>query len=131
MKRLIVGVVLAVVVFAAGAVAQDRFYAFRTGHMDVPLPAGPCGFQGIRGPVTMTVYDRSAWVVYTCNDDRVILRRFMNPNDTAITPQPVYTVAKPGSQPIDPLLHPDCPAYPGMVPSRFGGCVPPDHPDAK
>lgn len=125
MKRVTLGVVGALTLFVAGAFAQDAIFAFRGAYQDTVV-SQPCGANGLKGSATMTVYDRNAWIVYTCNDDRVVLRRYFNPNDNAVTAIPVYTTPAPVTpQPTD------CAAYPGFVMGRRGGCVPPDHPDAR
>jgi hypothetical protein len=77
----------------------------------------PCGEAGLKGAASMTVYDTNAWIVYTCTDDRVVLRRYFNPNDNA--------------KPIAPAAAlPVCPN--GFVNTKDGqGCVPPNHPLAR
>jgi hypothetical protein len=94
-RRLIVVVAL-VLAAAAGAAAQDYYYTtFRFGHVDHVLPDAPCLTLGSVSPV---VYDRSAWVFYTCADGRVIGRRFHHPNDNA---SPDYSHV-PAAKPSDP-----------------------------
>ena len=127
-RKTILGVVVALGLFAGGVYAQDMIYPFRFAHIDVPLSEAPCALMG---PVSMTVYDRNPWIVYTCNTGQVILRRFLNPNDNAIEPMPV--IIYPNAQPESPV--PAAPAtvrctVPGMVTSIYGGCVPKDHPSA-
>lgn len=130
MKKLIL-VLAFVACVGAVAAAQDYIYAFRFAYVDIPVPAPPCA---VVDSVTTMVYDRSAWLVFTCVDGRVILRRYFNPNDNGIAPQPVYTVPAPGSaQPL--VVEPpaiSCTQYPGFVPTAdHTGCVPPDHPLAR
>lgn len=127
MRRLIIGVVASIGLFGVGAFAQDRIFAFRGAFQDTQLGEHPCGANGLKGSASITVYDRNATVLYTCNDDRVIVRRYFNPNDNVVQPMPVFTVTRPNTPP--PTLT-DCAAYPGFVLGRSGGCVPPDHPDA-
>lgn len=129
MKRTLIGAVIALGLFGAGAAAQDRIFAFRGAFQDIQLGEHPCGANGLKGSASITVYDRNATILYTCNDDRVIVRRYFNPNDNAITPVPVFTVPMPGAGAPRPLA--DCSAYPGFVLTKDGtGCVPPDHPSA-
>lgn len=121
MKRIILALVLALGCGAAGVAAQDYIFAFRAaGFAEITVPP-PCEANGLKGPASMTVYDKSAWLVYTCNDDRVVLRRYFNPNDNVgPAPIPVFTVPNPYdttpapapirsvmiSCPVDP--HPAC-----------------------
>lgn len=110
---LVLAVSLAVLVFAAGVAAQDRIFAFRGAFQDVGV-SHPCGADGLKGAASMTVYDTNAWIVFTCADDRVVLRRYFNPNDNA-RPTPAL---------------PQCPV--GFVHTKDGhGCVPPNHPLAR
>jgi hypothetical protein len=110
MKRMILGVVAALVVFAAGVGAQDAIFAFRGAFADT-LVTNPCGANGLKGPASMTVYDRNAWIVYTCNDDRVALRRYFNPNDNAIggtsnpAPKATSTIVNPLDYPAVDFTH--------------------------
>jgi len=129
-RTTLLGVVLALGLFTGGVYAQDKIFAFKGAHLDVPLSDAPCALMG---PVSMTVYDKNPWIVYTCNTGQVILRRYMNPNDSAITPVPV--IIFPDQQP-EPVPTPQLPTatvrctVPGMVTSIYGGCVPPNHPSA-
>lgn len=101
MRKRMVGmaglVVLSVLVGVLGAKAGDAIYAFKGAFVDIEITqtAQPCGANGLKGSTSMTVYDSNAFVVFTCNDDRVILRRFLNPNDAGTAPVPVYTVPNP------------------------------------
>lgn len=85
----------------------------------------------------MTVYDTNPWIVYTCQDDRVILSRYINPNDSVRAPQPVFVVGQNPNDPAPalpvyvtpaPAALPVCPA--GFVHTKGNGqgCVPPNHP---
>lgn len=126
MKRLTIGLVVGLLAFAAGVAAQDRIFPFRGAFQDtyVSQPCAPNG--GLKGAVAPMIYDRNAWLVYTCADDTVVLRRYLNPNDNVSTPTPVFVVPAP----FDPAAV--CRAYPGFVPTKDGtGCVPPDHPAAR
>lgn len=94
-----------VATFAAGLGAQDAYYAFRFAYIDTVIEAPqPCGSRGLMGPVSMTVYDRNAWLVYTCADNRVVLRRYKNPNDNAVDTPIDRTVPPPTTAPEPVLL---------------------------
>lgn len=125
MKRLAIAAAL-IATFAVGIVAQDAIFPFHGAFKDTPLGDQPC-VTGLKGPASMTVYDTNAWIVYTCSDDRVILRRYFNPNDNATKAVPVIVMPTPAIAPTMPV----CPA--GMV-NTLGdgtGCVPPNHPLAR
>jgi hypothetical protein len=110
---------------AAAARAQDKFFTFATAaFVDIPV-VSPCG--PVRA-ASMTVYDKNAWVVFTCTSGEVVLRRYLNPNDNAVAPTAVYTVADPtAAVPVDDRH--TC-TVPGMVTGIYGGCVPLNHPNA-
>lgn len=93
MKRLL-GVVVAIALFAAGAVAQDRIYGWQL-YKDRGLPTHPCGANGLAGPAQPFLYDHQAHVLYTCQDGRVQLRTFFNPQDNVRETQKVYVVPTP------------------------------------
>jgi hypothetical protein len=122
MKRTIAIVVVLLAAFAAGAVAQDRLFGWSIWR-DRTLPEHPCVVHGgIQGAAQPFYYDHQALVFYTCADSTVVLRTFFNPADSSREATPVYMVPTLPAAPI-------CPA--GFVESRGGGCVPPNHPDAK
>jgi hypothetical protein len=123
MKRVLFGVVAAIVLFTAGAVAQDRIFGWQL-HQDRNLPDHPCGANGLLGSAQPFFYDHQALVFYTCNDNRVIVRTFYNPQDNVREAQPVYVIQGPSAP--APTVY--CPT--GLVPSKGGGCVPANHPDA-
>ena len=134
-RKTILGVVVALGLFAGGVSAGDYIYAFRNAPTFDIAVTSPCTLNGsqTRNASGLTVYDRNAWIVFTCEDGSTILRRYLNPNDNAISPVPVYTVPNPNvpEQPTTPAT----PAtvrctVPGMVTSIYGGCVPPNHPSA-
>ena len=134
--RIMIAVLGCVLIAASVLRAQDYIFAFRaTGFVEIEIPSAPCP---LLGSASMTVYDRSAWLVFTCIDQRVILRRYFNPNDNGIAPSPVYVVPQPGSvaqasapTPVELPTVMSCAQYPGFVPTKGGtGCVPPNHPDA-
>jgi hypothetical protein len=113
-----------------GAFAQDYIFTFFSFHNDVVLEKPPCQ---LLGAATMTVYDHSPWIVYTCAaDGHVVLRRYHNPTDTVREPLPVFQVENP-DRPKAPPGATDgtytC-TVPGWVVGIYGGCVPPGHPNA-
>lgn len=117
-RKILLGVVVALVLVSTGAMAQDYFNPLFGFHTDSLVPeVSPCGAVGIAGNVAPVVYDSSLVLVYTCNDGRVIGRRFFRPNDH--NDAPPVTVA--------PAATVRC-TVPGMVTSINGGCVPPNHP---
>jgi hypothetical protein len=84
-RRVGVIALLLALVFTSGALAQDYYYTtFQVPNRDFTLPEAPCVVQGSAQPL---VYDRSAWVFYTCVDGRVIARRFFHPNDSTNAPE--------------------------------------------
>lgn len=118
MKRTLLALVFALGCGAAGVAAQDYIFAFRAaGFAEITIKP-PCESSGLKGPASMTVYDTSAWLVFTCNDDRVVLRRYFNPNDNTIAPVAVYTVPNPNGIPATPTAAPvlsvliSCPTNP-------------------
>jgi hypothetical protein len=122
----IAAVTLGIVLFAAGAFAQDYIFTnFMWGYQDHTLPPSPCQ---LAGPAQFQVYDRSIWVGYTCTDGKVIARRFIHPQDN--TREPISVIVQPPVQ-TDPgggqAVY--CTGI-GMVPGIHGGCVPPNHPSA-
>jgi hypothetical protein len=118
MRRKFVLVIAALALFHAGAHAQDAFFAFHGAFVDVPV-SQPCGANGLKGSASMTVYDHSAWLVYTCNDDRVILRRYFNANDNVIAPSsPVQAPPAPTAAPV-PMGMISCPADPHPACSKL------------
>jgi hypothetical protein len=114
MRKILAAVVVALVVFAAGVYAQDRIFAFRGAFTDTVI-GQPCGEAGLKGAASMTVYDTSAWIVYTCTDDRVVLRRYFNPNDN-VKPIPTAPQSATISCPAD--THPSCKVLPAGVYQR-------------
>lgn len=109
---------LCALAFASPVAAQDAFFAFHGAFVDIPV-SQPCGFNGLKGPASMTVYDKNAWLVYTCNDDRVILRRYFNANDNVIAPSsPVQAPPAPSEAPI-PMGMISCPSDPHPACSKL------------
>lgn len=77
---LLCGVGLIVTLGSVATKAQDYFYtSFAFASADFVLPPAPCFSQQ---PTMPMVYDGSAWMVYTCQDGRTIVRRFFHPVDS-------------------------------------------------
>ena len=100
MRKMILGVVVALGLFAGGVFAQDYIYDFRGANIDVALKS-PCE-TSYGGTLTKTasgphVYDGSAWITFVCENGMVYTRRYLNPNDNAKAPIAVYTVTIPGT----------------------------------
>lgn len=130
MKRMVFGALAALIVFTAGALAQDRIFSWQV-HRDSLLPEHPCGANGIQGSVQPFFYDRQAMLFYTCNDGRVYRREFFNTNDQVVAPIPVFTVPDPSTPSSDGEVDRCARMSPGFVPGRAGGCVPGGSPLAR
>lgn len=101
------------------------------GHSDYQVATTldtPCGPYGLKGPAQPVTFDKTLWLVFTCQDDTVVARRL---HVTAMAPvtMPAITPTYQGLPKTDTT--PSCAAYPGFVESIYGGCVPPDHPHAR
>lgn len=127
MKNIVIGVIT-VAVFTVGAMtgkAQDYFYTtFQFGNIDYQLPPGPCQSHGGVKNSNTFVYDKSAWIYYSCVDGTEFQRRFFHPIDniqtTEVVPPPV--VSSPA-----PIIQSTCPT--GFYPAIQGGCVDWNHPN--
>ena len=122
-----------VLAMATAASAAYNILIF-DGHTDYEVATTsdtPCGYVGTVGSAQAVTFDRTLWLVFTCQDGRVVARRL---HVNAIVVEPVSV------PPIVPTYRglPNPPGsnscehnYPGFVEGVQGGCVPPDHPLAK
>lgn len=112
-RRLLVLTLILVAAASAYGLAQGgrRFVRYEL----TPIPIDPCGFDGLAGAAQPILIDGELWLFATCQSGQVQAYRFLTPD---VVPTPA------------PLPPPTCAHIPGFVPSRAGGCVPPDHPDA-
>jgi hypothetical protein len=120
---LVAGVALALLASATAVVAQDYvFINFRWGYQDHVLPGNPPCFSS--HPVQPWTFDGSAWFVWTCDDGRVMPRRFFDK-----APQPTAYLPPTPTPTLTPLPAPTgCPTQkpgPGWVCAADGGWRPP------
>jgi hypothetical protein len=78
MKAIIIGVAI-MLACVVGASAQNVAAIFGNAFDDTPLPPHPCGSVGLKGSVQITTLTNRVLALYTCTDDRVIARQFVQP----------------------------------------------------
>jgi hypothetical protein len=125
---IVAGLALATATAASAAYGVLQF----DGHMDYAVATTldtPCGLGGLKGPAQPITFDKTLWLVFTCQDDSVIARRMYV--TVAAVPSSVPVLAPTYTGVPKPPSTPACAAYPGFVESIYGGCVPPDHPHAR
>jgi hypothetical protein len=122
-----------ILVMATAASAAYTVLLF-DGHTDYTVSTTqdtPCGYVGIKGQAQPVTFDKTLWLVFTCQDESVVARRLhVSPivYETVTVPPLVPTYQ---GLPNPPQSNPCEAKYPGFVEAVGGGCVPPDHPAAK
>ena len=125
---IVAGLALATATAASAAYTALQF----DGHADYAVATmldTPCGLAGgLKGPAQPVTFDKTLWLVFTCQDDSVIARRMY----VTMLAQPTVPDLVPTYRGLPKeAVTPSCAAYPGFVESMYGGCVPPDHPHAR
>ena len=125
-----VGLVLAMATVASAAYTVLSF----DGHTDYAVTTTqdtPCGYVGMSGSAQPVTFDKTLWLVFTCQDGSVVARRLhvsARSFETVDVPPVVPTYR---GLPNPPASNPCQERFPGFVEGVHGGCVPPDHPFAK
>jgi hypothetical protein len=151
LSRMVPMLVLFLLLSAGSAFAQQttdpRVPLTVISYTDAEL-SHPCG-TGVKGSASPVIIKDVLHVVFTCNDDQIIVRKYETvdpvltppsaipcahlpgyipgPNNVGCIPPPTpYVLPVPPPVPVNSCAH-----IPGFVEGVGGGCVPPDHPLAK
>jgi hypothetical protein len=124
------GLVLATAT-AASAAYNVLIFDGHTDYVVATSETTPCGYVGTQGSAQPVTFDRTLWLVFTCQDGGVVARRL---HVNAVVPLPVNLpplLPTYRGLPNPPVSNPCAQQYPGFVEGVQGGCVPSDHPLAK